>query len=181
MKLLIASDIHGSAKYCRELIGAFTREGADRLLLLGDVLYHGPRNALPEGYAPMETAAQLNAMRGRVFSVRGNCDADIDSVVLSFPTSADHAYLPAGNRLIFATHGHIYDKQNPPPLSSGDVLLCGHTHVPACEDMGGFIYMNPGSVSIPKEGSERGYMLFDGARFIWKTLDGREIMEYSLE
>lgn len=173
MKLMIASDIHGSAKYCRELTLAFEREGAERLLLLGDLLYHGPRNALPDGYAPAETAQMLNAMRERLICVRGNCDAEVDGMVLNFPIFADYAVLHLGGRLIYATHGHVFNKLSPPPLCAGDVLLCGHTHIPACEEFGrDNLYVNPGSVSIPKGGSERGYILTNGDGFIFKTFDG---------
>ena len=116
MKWLIASDIHGSAYYCRKVLECFAREGAERLLLLGDVLYHGPRNDLPRDYAPKEVAAQLNAMADRVLGVRGNCDAEIDQAVLAFPIMADYALLCEGGRTVFATHGHLFDPDRLPPL-----------------------------------------------------------------
>lgn len=180
MKWLIASDIHGSAVYCRRLMEAFNREKADRLLLLGDILYHGPRNPLPEGYAPMETAAMLNEFKDRILGVRGNCEAEIDQMVLDFPASADYALIDLGGRLLFATHGHQYNENRLPPLRSGDILLHGHTHLPACEDRGSYIYMNPGSVAMPKNGTPHSYMSLENGLFLWKALDGAEFMRCSL-
>ena len=180
MKLMIASDIHGSAKYCAELIEAFVTEEADRLLLLGDILYHGPRNDLPEDYDPKAAARMLNDMAGSICAVRGNCDAEIDQTVLDFPIMADYALILSGERMIFATHGHIHGPELPPPMCEGAILLCGHTHVPACEEREGFTYCNPGSVSIPKDGSKRGYILLDGGSMIWKTLGGEEYMRYRI-
>ncbi len=174
MKWMVASDLHGSALYCQEMLEAFRREQAGRLLLLGDLLYHGPRNDLPEGYAPKEVIALLNAQKGRAFCVRGNCEAEVDQMVLDFPVLADYCLLEADGHMVFATHGHLYNLQNPPPLGPGDVLLHGHTHVPANEEApGGWRYLNPGSVSLPKEGSARGYMTLENGLFTWKTLDGQ--------
>ncbi|MBR5474038.1 MAG: phosphodiesterase [Lachnospiraceae bacterium] len=173
MKLMIASDIHGSAYYCKKLLEAFDREEADRLLLLGDVLYHGPRNDLPKDYAPKEVIGLLNAMKTRVFCVRGNCDTEVDQMVLEFPILADYAILPFGKRLVYATHGHVYNPGKLPPLQPGDVLLHGHTHIPAWEPIGEENwYLNPGSVSIPKAGSAHSYMIMDEDSFVWKTLEG---------
>ena len=173
MKLMAASDIHGSAHWCAELLKAFDAEGADRLLLLGDLLYHGPRNPLPQGYAPMEVAAMLNARRGQVFCVRGNCDSEVDQMVLELPIQADYALIPAGGRMIFATHGHLHNTAEAPPLAPGDILLHGHTHTPAWEPFGqGNLYCNPGSVALPKEGTERGYLLVTEEALVWKSIDG---------
>lgn len=172
MKLLIASDIHGAAGYCRDLLAAWDREGADRLLLLGDLLYHGPRNDLPPDYAPKEVIALLNARRNQIFCVRGNCDTEVDQMVLEFPVMAEYAILTAGTRMIFATHGHVFNEKNLPPLHKGDILLHGHTHVPKCVAHENYIYMNPGSVSIPKENSYHGYMTWEGSDFVWKDLEG---------
>ncbi len=180
MKWLIASDIHGSAIYCEKLLEAFEREQADRLLLLGDLLYHGPRNDLPEGYEPKRVISQLNSMKNRILCVRGNCDTEVDQMVLDFPVMAEYALLSAGERLIFVTHGHHFHEQNLPPLSEGDILLTGHTHIPACREHGYYIYMNPGSVSIPKEESWRGYMTLADGIFDWKNLEGELQMTYCL-
>ena len=149
MKWMIASDLHGSERACREMLAAFQREGADRLLLLGDILYHGPRNDLPEGYAPKAVIEALNGYADRIYCVRGNCDAEVDQMVLRFPIMADYLLLPVGERLIFATHGHVYNADNLPPLRPGDVLLHGHTHLSACEVREGSTSCNPGSVALP--------------------------------
>jgi putative phosphoesterase len=172
MKLMIASDIHGSAKYCRELLEAYEKENADRLLLLGDILYHGPRNDLPEGYDPKQVIAMLNEKKDEIFAVRGNCEAEVDQAVLAFPVLADYALLPLKERMIYVTHGHLYNRDHLPPMKKGDILLHGHTHIPACEEDDGYIYMNPGSVSIPKNGTPRGYMILEEETFTWKTLEG---------
>lgn len=175
MKILIASDIHGSAKYCRMLLDAYKKEGAERLVLLGDFLYHGPRNDLPEEYAPKEVIELLNSYKDEIYAVRGNCEAEVDQMVLEFPVLAEYMLLPMGKRMIFATHGHIYNKEKLPPLKKGDILLNGHTHLTACEDRGEYIYMNPGSVSIPKEGTPHGYIILENGHFIWKKLDTGEV------
>ncbi len=179
MKLLIASDIHGSAKYCRELLTAYGREQAERMLLLGDILYHGPRNDLPEGYAPKEVIAALNERKNDILCVRGNCDTEVDQMVLSFPLMADYALICAEKTRLYATHGHAFHPDHLPPLQPGDILLYGHTHIPAWEKRGGILCLNPGSVSIPKAGSERGYMVFSEGVFEWKTLSGE--VYYTLE
>ena len=180
MKILIASDIHGSAASCRLLLEAYEREKADRLFLLGDILYHGPRNDLPEEYNPKQVIALLNAKKEQIYCVRGNCDAEVDQLVLDFPIMADYALVPAGERMIYATHGHVYNAEKLPPMKPGDILLCGHTHISACEELGEYVYMNPGSVALPKAGTPRGYIVFDGAQFVWKTLAGEKYKRYVL-
>ncbi len=173
MKLMIASDIHGSARFCRELLNAFRREKADRLLLLGDILYHGPRNDLPEEYDPKQVIAMLGELKERIFCVRGNCDTEVDQMVLPFPILADYCVIPLGERILYATHGHRYNLTELPPLAPGDILLHGHTHVPAWEPFGeGNLYLNPGSVSIPKNETPHSYMTLENGTFQWKTLDG---------
>ena len=176
MEWMIASDLHGSAYYCRNMLEAFEREGADRLFLLGDLLYHGPRNDLPREYAPKEVIPLLNGKKEKLLCVRGNCDAEVDQMVLEFPVLADYAVLPVGQRLIYATHGHIYHVKNLPPLAPGDVLLHGHTHVPAWTEFGqGNLYLNPGSVSIPKENSPHSYMTLEGNTMQWKELESSAV------
>jgi len=178
MKIMIASDIHGSAFWCHKLLQAWKSEGAAKLLLLGDILYHGPRNDLPDAYSPKEVLAMLNPLRDDLLCVRGNCDTEVDQMVLDFPILADYAILYAGTRTIYATHGHAYNPDNPPPLSRGSILLNGHTHVPACTEMDRIIYMNPGSVSIPKENSPHSYMIWNENCFVWKDLStGNPYME----
>ena len=176
MKWMIASDLHGSAYYCRKMLEAFEWEGADRVFLLGDLLYHGPRNDLPREYAPKEVIPLLNGKKEKLLCVRGNCDAEVDQMVLEFPVLADYAVLPVGQRLIYATHGHIYHVKNLPPLAPGDVLLHGHTHVPAWTEFGqGNLYLNPGSVSIPKENSPHSYMTLEGNTMQWKELESSAV------
>ena len=176
MNVWIASDIHGSALYCRKLLDLMEKRGADRLVLLGDLLYHGPRNELPEGYDPKAVFAMLNSVKDRILCVHGNCDAEVDQMVLEFPVLADYAVLPVGQRLIYATHGHIYHVKNLPPLAPGDVLLHGHTHVPAWTEFGqGNLYLNPGSVSIPKENSPHSYMTLEENTMQWKELESSAV------
>ena len=172
MKRLIASDIHGSAAYCKQLLTAYHKEAPDRLLLLGDLLYHGPRNDLPLEYAPKQVIEMLSGIADDLLCVRGNCEAEVDQMVLPFPVLADYAWLDVNGLRIFATHGHHFGKENPPPLKAGDILLCGHTHVPCCQSIQDFTYLNPGSVSIPKEDSPHSYMMLEERTFYWKQLDG---------
>lgn len=179
MKWLIASDIHGSAAWCRKLLERYETEGADRLLLLGDLLYHGPRNDLPDEYAPKQVIAMLNEHRSDILCVRGNCEAEVDQMVLDFPVLADYALLTVGDRMVFATHGHLYNESKLPPLHRGDILLHGHTHVPKCVDHGDYVYLNPGSVSIPKENSPHGYMTLVNGLFRWHDIEsGAVVREY---
>ena len=181
MKFLIASDIHGSAYYCNLLLEAVKEENADRILLLGDILYHGPRNDLPLDYAPKKVIEMLNILKDRLFCVRGNCDTEVDQMVLSFPVLADYSIIPVGDRLIYATHGHNYNESKLPPIAKGDILLNGHTHVSKCTEHEDFVYMNPGSVSIPKEGTPHSYMTLENGKFLWKNLGTREIYkEYEI-
>jgi len=180
MKWLIASDIHGSALYCEKLIKSYRSEHAQRLLLLGDILYHGPRNNLPAEYDPKAVISMLNSMKDEILCVRGNCDTEVDQMVLNFPIMAEYAIICVGERMIFATHGHNFNCNNLPPIRHGDILLHGHTHIPKCDDMGDYIYLNPGSVSIPKEHSAHGYMTLDGNIFEWKSLDGDSYMQFSV-
>ena len=168
MKLLIASDIHGSAEYCRKLIKAIEREEATKVLLLGDILYHGPRNNLPLEYAPKEVAAMLNEIKGKLLCVRGNCDTEVDQMMLEFPVLSDSALLYCDGMTIYACHGH----HDFPALEEGDVVVSGHTHIPVDYVKDGVRYINPGSVSIPKENSWHGYIMLENGVFTWKTLDG---------
>lgn len=177
MKLMIASDIHGSAKYCRMLTEAFEKENPDKLLLLGDILYHGPRNDLPEEYAPKKVIELLNPLKEKLLCVRGNCDTEVDQMVLDFPVLAEYCILWLDNRTIFATHGHKFNEQTLPPLCKGDILLNGHTHIPAYRETNGIIYINPGSVSIPKENSKHQYMILENNKFTWKELNGSILRE----
>jgi putative phosphoesterase len=181
MKILIASDIHGSLKYCNKLVEQYKKENCDKLILLGDILYHGPRNDLPEEYNPKGVIALLNSMSNEILTVRGNCEAEVDDMVLDFNVLAEYAILYIENRLVFLTHGHKFNPQNMPKLKKGDILFNGHTHVSKIEEVGDVLYVNPGSVSIPKENTERGYILLTETKIIHKDLNGNILREYSFE
>ena len=170
MKLMIASDIHGSAKWCAKMIEAWRAERPERLILLGDLLYHGPRNDLPEEYAPKKVISMLNEIAPALLCVRGNCEAEVDQMVLDFPVMADYAALFYQGRVIYITHGHGFNEENPPKLRPGDVLLCGHTHVPGIRRHPNFTYVNPGSTSIPKNGSAHSYCVLEDGAMAWKDL-----------
>lgn len=176
MKLLISSDIHGDLESAKNVIEAFKSEGADKLLLLGDLLYHGPRNELPESYAPKAVIRLLNAVREHIICVRGNCDTEVDQMVLEFPILADYAYLSLDGLSVLATHGHHHNTVTPPPLRYGEILLHGHTHVPACTCFGNENwYLNPGSAALPKENNPKTYMIYENRTFTLKGFDGKEI------
>ena len=177
MKWMIASDLHGSAYYCKLLLQRWEEEQADTLIFLGDILYHGPRNDLPRDYAPKEVIAMLNPLAEKLLCVRGNCDCEVDQMVLDFPVLADYGVLAERGRRIYLTHGHVINKAHPLPFVQGDVLLHGHTHIPACEDCGGFWYLNPGSVSIPKNGSKHSYMTCEDGEMLWKDLETGEVYQ----
>ncbi len=167
MKYMIASDIHGSAHWCALLKARFEAEKPQKLLLLGDLLYHGARNALPDGYSTLETAKILNSMKEHILCVRGNCDSEVDALVLEFPVAADYAVLPAAGRTLVLTHGHkAYGV-----LADGDVLVNGHFHVPAFERRAGYVYVNCGSVSIPKENSPHSYLMLEDGTLTWKNVE----------
>ncbi len=180
MKLMFASDIHGSAKFCQRVFELYKEEKASRLILLGDLLYHGPRNDLPEGYAPKEVIRMLNEHKEELLCVRGNCEAEVDQMVLEFPVMADYMTIFEHNRLFFITHGHKYNLDELPPIKKEDVLIHGHTHVQALEVTEKCIYVNPGSVSIPKNGNQHSYMIYEDGVFTIKDLDGNEIRSLEL-
>ena len=179
-RILIASDIHGDASTAERLVEIYKASGAEKLLLLGDILYHGPRNDLPAGYAPKKVIELLNPLKNEILAVRGNCDTEVDLMVLSFPILADYAYLSLDGLRIFATHGHKFNTDSLPPLAKGDILLHGHTHVPVAIEFGeDNLYINPGSLSIPKESSPKSYILYENGVFSFRTLDGEEYKRYS--
>lgn len=182
MKLMFASDIHGSALYCEKMLEAYKREGAERLCLLGDILYHGPRNDLPDGYAPKKVIAMLNPMKRALLCVRGNCDTEVDQMVLDFPILADYALIYDGGHCFFLTHGHRFNPQCLPPLNEGDVLINGHTHIFGAQRTGGILCLNDGSVSLPKEGKPRSYMVYSDGVFTIKQLEtGEELLRAQTE
>ena len=177
MKLMIASDIHGSAFFCEKMLKAFECEHAERLLLLGDVLYHGPRNDLPEGYAPKEVISMLNGIKESVICVRGNCDTEVDQMVLEFPVLNEQVFLSINGFEMLAVHGH----KAFPAVKSKSVILSGHTHVPKFVEENGVFYLNPGSVSIPKENSAHGYLVFEHGVFTHKDLDGNVLKTFEIK
>ncbi|MGL5434876.1 MAG: phosphodiesterase [Lachnospiraceae bacterium] len=180
MKYMFASDIHGSAYYCRKMLEAYDQSGADRLILLGDLLYHGPRNELPREYAPKEVIAMLNTYKHEIAAVRGNCEAEVDQMVLEFPVLADYAILVLNDLTFFATHGHLYHADAMPPLKKGDILIHGHTHLLTAACQGDHYILNPGSVSIPKGGNPASYAMLDEQTFRIMDFDGNVIKELEL-
>lgn len=171
MKLMFASDIHGSALWCEKMLEAYRAEGAETLCLLGDILYHGPRNELPEGHAPKKVIAQLNAVKNELLCVRGNCDTEVDQMVLEFPVLSESAVIYADGTQIFLSHGHHHNPDALPPLKPGSVLINGHTHVPKDVTVNGIRCLNCGSVALPKENSAHSYLIFENGAFAFKTLN----------
>ena len=169
MKYMFASDIHGSAWYCRKLLEEYRRSGADRLILLGDILYHGPRNDLPREYAPKEVIGMLNSVKSEILAVRGNCEAEVDQMVLEFPVLADYGILVLNGLTFYATHGHVYHPECLPPMKKGDILIYGHTHLLRAEALGDYYVVNQGSISIPKGGNPPTYGILDEK--VFKILD----------
>ena len=166
MKILIASDIHGDIAAAKSTVEKFKEHACDKILLLGDILYHGPRNDLPKDYAPKEVIALFNEYKNDILAVRGNCDTEVDQMVLNFPILADYAYLSLDGVSVFATHGHHHNTTTPPPLREGEVLMHGHTHVLCAVEFGnGNLYFNPGSVALPKEGNPKTYAIFEDGVF----------------
>ena len=181
-KILIASDLHGDAECTEKLLLRFREEEATLCVLLGDLLYHGPRNDLPKGYAPKRVIELLNGVRDQLLCVRGNCDTEVDQMVLNFPILSETAVLFVDQRRWYLTHGHHYSVENPLPLQKGDLQLSGHTHVPIAVPFGeGNVALNPGSTSIPKENSPKSYLVYENGTFYWKNLeDGMVYKTFSL-
>ena len=178
MKLMFASDIHGSASAMEALLRQYKLEGASRLVLLGDLLYHGPRNDLPDRYDPKAVTAMLNAHKNELLCVRGNCDAEVDQMVLEFPIQADYALFDLDGTTAFVTHGHLFHLDHLPPHKAGDLLIHGHTHVHTVQEKDGMTYINPGSAALPKEGQPKSYMVYEDGMLTIKTLDGENLLTY---
>ena len=173
MKLLIASDIHGSAYWCEKLLELWKEEKPEKLLLLGDILYHGPRNDLPEGYAPKKVIEMLNPLASKLLCVRGNCEAEVDQMVLPFPVMAEYARLFVDGLHIYATHGHHASPDNLPKLQAGNAFLYGHTHLfEARKNEDGILLVNPGSVSLPKGGNPKTYAMYENGAFTVYDFEG---------
>lgn len=180
MKLFFMADIHGSLFYLNKALQMYERENADFIVILGDELYHGARNPLTKDYNPKEVTALLNSLSSKIIAVRGNCDSEVDQMVLDFPITSTYSMVLYENHRLFLTHGHIYNEQNLPKLASGDVFIYGHTHVPKAEKIGGITVINPGSISLPKENSPNSYGILEGNEFFIKNLDGNIIKQISI-
>lgn len=185
MKYMFASDIHGSAYFCRKTLEAYKKSGAARLILLGDILYHGPRNEFPKEYEPKQVLSMLNEYRNEIYAVRGNCDSEVDQMVLEFPILAEYALISLGGHTFYATHGHVYHQDHLPPLQAGDILLHGHTHLYKAEwveieEKGRIGIANPGSVSIPKGGNPPTYGLLTEEKFMVLTFGQDVVKEMDL-
>ena len=177
MYTMFISDIHGSAYWCQKALELFEGQKCDRLILLGDLLYHGPRNDLPREYDCKRVIAMLNSYKDKIaMAVRGNCDAEVDQMVLSFPMMADYVSMDVKGHTLFITHGHVYNDEIKPNLNKGDFLLHGHFHVPKWKDYGNYTSLNPGSISIPKENSWHGVMTYKDGEFAWWDIDKAEIV-----
>ncbi len=180
MKLFVASDIHGSKFYCEKMLEAFYTEKADKLILLGDILYHGPRNDLPKDYNPKAVIEMLNKEKNKIICVRGNCDTDVDQMVLDFPILSDYSFVLTDENTLFLTHGHKYSKDNLPPLNKGDVFLYGHTHIPEFKKINDIYVVNPGSVSIPKENSKNGHLIIENSTYTFKDISGSTLSQHKI-
>lgn len=178
---MFASDLHGSAIYCQKMIEAYREEKAEKLILLGDLLYHGPRNDIPEGYAPKEVIQMLNDIKEELLCVRGNCDSEVDQMVLEFPILAEYMTIFERNRMFFITHGHKYHLMALPPLNRNDILIHGHTHIQAMDTTPECTYINPGSVTLPKDGNKNSYMIYENGVFTIKGFEGNVIHTHSIE
>ena len=180
LKLLFAPDLHGSMFYCNILKNIFEKEKPDKLVLLGDILYHGPRNPLPKDYNPQKVFETLNSIKESIICVRGNCDSEVDQMVLEFPIMSDYNILNVDGINLFLTHGHIYNKENLPNIENKDILIHGHTHINTIEKLEKGMYINPGSISMPKENQENSYMIYENKEFIIKNLEGNELKSIKL-
>lgn len=181
MKLMFASDLHGSAFYCRKMIEEFKEKKADKLILLGDLLYHGPRNDLPREYAPKEVVAMLNDIKNEIIAIRGNCDAVVDQMVLNFPLIEAYSSIFIDKIVLYTSHGDVYNKENPLPMNKGDVLIYGHTHVLMAEKENDQYYINPGSVSLPKEGNPASYGIYENGIFEIHDFEGSVLKKLELK
>lgn len=184
MKFFFASDLHGDLAAVKAMAAAFVKERAERLFLLGDLLYHGPRNDIPSGYDPRGVIAVLSELKAHISAVRGNCDAEVDQMVLPFPIMADYAVLPLGEHVAYLTHGHLFDGAVPAEILPGDILIEGHTHVAGISTVkGDTTCLNPGSVSMPKGGTPACYMVYDSetATFtVCRLADGSVFCTYTV-
>ncbi|KWX71541.1 phosphodiesterase [Paenibacillus riograndensis] len=180
MKLMFISDIHGSLHWLEQALAKAEEEQPHTLVVLGDFLYHGPRNPLPDGYDPQGVAAKLNAYDKSLVAVRGNCDAEVDQMLLQFPMMGDYVLILHEGRKIYATHGHGFSIDNLPPLAPGDVFIQGHTHLPVADVKEGITVLNPGSISLPKENNPNSYAILENGEFIIKDFAGKIVKQIRL-
>ena len=173
MKYLIASDIHGSAYYTERLIERFRAENADKLVLLGDIYNHGPRNPLPEEFNEMKVAGILNGMKKDLIVVKGNCDSQVDTLISEFDF-IDSLVIESAGKTVFCTHGHIYNKDNP-PKTKFDAVIYGHFHTGFIVKEGETAFINAGSVSLPKCDFSHSYLVLDGEKVTLKDIDGKTL------
>lgn len=177
MKLMIASDIHGHGECCAEMFARYKEEKADKLIILGDLLYHGPRNGVFDGYDPEKTIKLLNDNSDSIMTVRGNCDCEVDQMVLDFPIMSEMLSIYADGLTLYAVHGH----KDMPKAADGNIILSGHTHIFKAEKTSGVFYLNPGSISIPKNGNPRSYMTYSDRKFTLKELSGTILWDFPIE
>ncbi len=181
VKLMLVSDIHGSLYYAERAIEKFKEEKADYMVLLGDLLYHGPRNPLPKEYEPSQVLTLLNQYKDNIIAVRGNCDSEVDQMVLEFPMMSDYTIVFHGKRRIFVTHGHLFNEGNMPPLQEGDMLIHGHTHIPVAKEVLGKYIINPGSISLPKENNPNSYGIIENDTCMVKDFDGHVLKSIKIQ
>lgn len=179
MTFVVASDLHGSALWTRRLLDVCEAEKASQLVLLGDLLYHGPRNPLPDGYDPPAVTNMLNDAADRIIAIQGNCDAEVDSMVLRFPLARMATVMVDGHRFL-CTHGHEFHDGNLPPMAGGDVLLFGHTHLYLAEERDGIFLVNPGSVSLAKQDRPNTFMVYRDDTCVIKDFSGTVMAKLSL-
>lgn len=181
MKIFFMSDIHGSEYYLNKALEAYEREKCEYIVILGDILYHGPRNDIPKGYNPKSVANTLNKLKNKIMCVKGNCDGEVDQMMIEFPILCDYSTMLYNGKRLFLTHGHKYNKNNMLPIDKGDVIISGHTHVPVCEEIEGIYFINPGSITFPKENTKHSYGILEDNKFTIKDLSGESVLEITIE
>lgn len=181
MKYMFASDIHGSAYYLKRLLDKFERSGAEQLILMGDLLYHGARNDLPEEYGTKDCTTMFNMYANRIIACRGNCDSEIDQMVLQFPIMSDYNVLELNGITFFQTHGHLYNPEKLPPMGVCKAFVYGHVHLPIARKQDDVYILNPGSTSIPKGGNASSYAMLDGNVWTIKDFEGNTINSITIE
>lgn len=181
MKIFFMSDIHGSEYYLNKALEAYEREKCEYIVILGDILYHGPRNDIPKGYNPKSVANTLNKLKNKIMCVKGNCDGEVDQMMIEFPILCDYSTMFYNGKRLFLTHGHKYNKNNMLPIDKGDVIISGHTHVPVCEEIEGIYFINPGSITFPKENTKHSYGILEDNKFTIKDLSGESVLEITIE